>query len=301
MARKLSITNPGFHLVIFIDLLGQTNELDKFRRIPTNDEQRQEAIDAIRRTAGHVDLVRTILKDMIVDVGSRPPSEALLAQLPNDEARDSFRRVRALDIRQSGFSDCFATSVSLSDKGEKEGIARVAATVHSALLGTAAASLLALAHKIPMRGGVAISTAVNLYDTEVYGPALVDAYRLESKIAEYNRIVVGPTVLDYLNHLENVPQDNAFKQGARERARQCRETLICRAPDDDLPMLHMLSPEVLKLETNKQGTTWGDDLCRPAYDWARAEAQRFADDRNMALWSRYVRLLRYFDTYMPTK
>jgi hypothetical protein len=35
-----------------------------------------------------------------------------------------------------------------------------------------------------MRGGVAIGTAINLYDTEVYGPALVDAYRLESKVEE---------------------------------------------------------------------------------------------------------------------
>ena len=300
MSTKLPFHNVGFHLVIYVDLLGQTNELDKFRRMPTTEEERQAVVEAIKRTGGHVYLIRSMLKDLILDATSQPPSGATLAQLPNDEARESFKRARTFEIKQIGFSDCFVTSASLDDRGEAEGVTRVAATVYSALQGTAAAALLAAAHKIPMRGGVAIGTAVNIHDNEVYGPALADAYRLESKVAEYNRIVVSPTVFDFLNYLENLPQDTAFKQGASARARECREKLICFAPDDGLPMLHILSPEVLYLPTKTPGTSWGDDLCKPAYDWARSEAQRFADERNMTMWGRYVRLLRYLDAYMPT-
>jgi hypothetical protein len=299
MPTKLPLSNLGFHLVIYVDLLGQTNELEKFRRLPTNEAEKKAVAEAINRTAGRVHLVRSILKDLIMEVAKRPPSETVLAQLPNDEARASFKRARAFEVNQIGFSDCFVTSVFLHDKGEAEGNSRVAATVYAALQGTAAAALLAAANKIPMRGGVAIGTAVSLYDNEVYGPALVDAYQLESKIAEYNRVVVSPTVFDFLNYLEALPQDTAFGQGARERARECRELLICRAPDDELPMLHMLSPEVLNLPTSTPGESWGGSLCKPAYEWARVEAQRFADERNLTMWSRYVRLLRYFDTYMP--
>jgi hypothetical protein len=102
--------------------------------MPTTAEEKQAVVEAIQRTAGHV-LVRSMLTDLIGKVATRSPSEAVLAQLPNDAARDSFRRARAFDIKQVGFSDCFVTSVFLHDKGEVEGVARVAATLYSALQG----------------------------------------------------------------------------------------------------------------------------------------------------------------------
>lgn len=299
MSTNRLLQNPGFHLVVFVDLLGQTNELERFVRARTPEEQRA-AMEATVRTARQIDLVRTSLTGLIQEVASRPPSEAILAQLPNDEARESFKRFRRFDVKQIGFSDCFVTSAPLGDRNEVEGVASVAYTLYSVLLGTAAAALLAASYKIPMRGGIAIGIGGNPYDNEVYGPCLVDAYNLERKVAEYNRIVISPSVFDYLNHLEQLPQDNPFRKAASERARMCRERLICFAPDDELPMLHMLSPEVLNLPTNVPGKSWEDDgVCARAHDWARTEAQRFANERNMPMWGRYVRFLRYLDAHMP--
>src|SRR5437764_1496891 len=105
-------------------------------------------MDATIRTARQIELVRTSLAGLIQEVASRPPTEAILARLPNDEARESFKRLRAFDVKQIGFSDCFVTSAPLGDRNEVEGVGRVAYTLYSVLLGTAAASLLAAAHKI---------------------------------------------------------------------------------------------------------------------------------------------------------
>jgi hypothetical protein len=58
-----------------------------------------------------------------------------------------------------------------------------------------------------------------------------------------------PELLDYLGSVESLPESNPFYQMARDPARKCRD-LICWAPDDILPMVHMLSPEVMALPTS---------------------------------------------------
>src|SRR5262249_1938504 len=93
MSTNRLLQNPGFHLVVFVDLLGQTNELEKFIRPRTLEEQRA-GMEATVRTARQIDLVRTSLTGLIQEVASRPPSEAILAQLPNNEAGESFKRFR---------------------------------------------------------------------------------------------------------------------------------------------------------------------------------------------------------------
>jgi hypothetical protein len=63
-------------------------------------------------------------------------------------------------------------------------------------------------------------------------------------------------------------------------------------------MVHVLSPIVMNLPTSA-GTTW-EELRAPAREWVLAEVRRFADLKDYKHWGRYVRLLRYFETYEPT-
>lgn len=51
---------------------------------------------------------------------------------------------------------------------------------------------------ISIRGGVTIG-AINAGEFHVFGPAFIKAYKLESSIARYPRIIVDSTVLDFLN------------------------------------------------------------------------------------------------------
>jgi hypothetical protein len=207
--------------------------------------------------------------------------------------RESFLRFRSVRFNQVGFSDTFVVGVPLLERGQPEGAARAATAVWGALKCVSGISLVALSERIPLRGGLAVGTGVELFGKEVYGPALVDAYRIESKSAEYPRVVVDQSLFDYLAYLEQLPT-GSFNTAAAERARECRQ-LVCNAPDDGLPMLHFLSSAITSLPTSR-GTTW-EELREPASTWVHEQVERFAREGNTKLQERYARLARYFDTY----
>jgi hypothetical protein len=75
--------------------------------------------------------------------------------------------------------------------------------VWTVLVATAAMAFIATADQIPIRGAIAAGPALDLFKNEAYGPALLDAYRLETTVAEYNRIIVSVSLLEYLQYLEN--------------------------------------------------------------------------------------------------
>jgi hypothetical protein len=290
-----SLINFGLYLVVYIDLLVQANELQEIRRVPITDDEKHATEQVLQRTAWRVHMIRQCFNDLVADHRTQVYEERLAA-LP-EAARESYKRVREFEIRQIGFSDSFAISVPLHD-ASPEGLARAAWEVWLVLVGTAAICLLAMAQKIPLRGGITVGTGVDLFKNEAYGAALVDAHRLESTVAEYNRVVVGADLLDYLNALKGLSPDNPFHGMAREQAAKCFD-LICLAADDKLPMLHMLSREVLALPSHDHTGTW-EGLRAPARTWVEAEAHRFVEQRDYKLASRYHRLLAYFDASEPT-
>ena len=68
----------------------------------------------------------------------------------------------------------------------------------------------------------------------------------------------------------------------------CVVTSSLPAPDDGLPMLHLLSPSVLHTaELTKSATV--------AYEWVKRELERHQHAGNDKLTGRYLRLLQYFN------
>jgi hypothetical protein len=48
----------AYHLVAFVDLLGQGDELDKLTSLPRTEAAREQVKDVLRRTAGRVLAIR---------------------------------------------------------------------------------------------------------------------------------------------------------------------------------------------------------------------------------------------------
>lgn len=286
--KPRGVGNLEWHLVAYIDLLGQSNQLSRFR-MPTNETEAEQVNQAISQSALRVHWIRTIFEGFFDGLVRIAPET--IERVPADQ-RESFRRARSITLRQVGLSDSFVISTSLFGRGEVEGASRTAQATRSVLLGVAGVSLLALSRHIPLRGGITVGTGVELFDREVYGPALVDAYRLETELADYPRVVIGQGLFDYLTYLENLPPNTSFDVGAAATAKECRQ-LICAAPDDGQPMLHILSPVITTLPT-ATGGTW-DELRAGVVQWVHDEADRFAHERNEKLRNRYVRLSRYLD------
>lgn len=240
-------------------------------------------------------LVRNVRNSFAEYFRLRPdPYPASLAHLP-PEGREEFAQTQHLKVFQTGFSDSFVIGIPLTPhrrEDEPAVLARVVNDLHNALLALAYLSLEALRQGIPLRGGVDIGLGVEMFPNEVYGPALLSAYRLESQVAEYPRAAIGETLLEYLSFLERQPQDVPLNQFTASMVPHCRR-LICPSPDDGWPMLHFLSPVVMAAP--------GDVVTarHQAEAWVKDQAVRYRAERNSKLFTRYVRLIRYFQAYPP--
>jgi len=138
-----------------------------------------------------------------------------------------------------------------------------------------------------LRGGIDVGPGLDIDENEIYGAVLVHAHRLESKHAEYPRALIGEGLLRYLSALETSEDPGAWKGHSAERASACHK-IITRAPDDHLPMLHILAPEVLALGPHHH------ELPPKALQWAARERVSHAESNNTILMQRYDRLLKYF-------
>lgn len=284
-----SIRNYGLYLVAFIDLLGQRNEVDKLRPLSMKNDQER---------------IRNIVeKNVKTILDFRNDFEATFRAIFHDD--DAFREDFALGLegsqrdeflalteppplRQVGFSDCIVMAIPMYRRNFRE-IQNVKA-LHAALYGLAHVSLVSLSDGVPVRAGIQVQYAVELSSNEVYGEALVDAYVLESSVAEYPRTVIGRSLIDYLDQVERLPESE-YAERERDLVAECRK-LIIKAPDDGLPMLHILENGALEGNRSKAVTS---------YYWVQRRQREFQDAGNDKLAGRYHRLLLYFDTVLWNK
>jgi hypothetical protein len=163
--------------------------------------------------------------------------------------------------------------------------------IFTALFGVAGISLVALSHGIPLRAGLDIGLGLtNMFPNELYGPAMVKAYTLESKVARYPRAVLGSTLLDYLSVVEHLAPTDPVSKYAVLQAQDSRK-LVCTDPDDGQSMLHVLSPLLFELMPDYK------KYRGPAEAWVNEQALLFRKQKNDELAVRYSRLARYFGRY----
>jgi hypothetical protein len=278
----------GYFLVGYIDLLAQQNELMKLVALPNTPEQQDAVLAILRNTAGKVKWIREALATYFATAAG--VSSEVLESIPHAR-REEFIEFRSSDVRQVGFSDSFVISVPLAD--DRFGAAKNMSTVWSTLAGVASISLLALAAKIPLRGGIDVERGADVFPNEVYGPALVNAYQLESKVARYPRTVIGRGLLEYLASQRLRTVQSPWDQFTVTQAARCQQ-LICLAPDDQHPMLHMLAEQLRPVMA-----TFPDGPSK-AYSWVKGEAERFGSAGDNELADRYQMLARYFNAYGVT-
>lgn len=281
-------TRPNLHLsyylVAYIDLLGQSDELLKITHLPQNEEEEKAVLTAIKNSAIKVRAVRSAFGGLIKSA-AETTQEGLNAVVPEHHA--AFLSLRSIRVTHRGFSDSIVITVPLFAGEEPEGTARGVTGVWTVLFGIAGISLVALSLGVPMRAGIEVGLGLDVFEDEVYGPVIVDAYNLESMVADYPRSVIGPKLLNYLAEVRALPPRAPFSRYAIKQAADC-DLLIHKDPDDGRPMLHILSPALT--ETAPQLA----EFRAPAEAWIESQLRRFQDDGNEKLAGRYSRLVKYF-------
>jgi len=149
-----------------------------------------------------------------------------------------------------------------------------------------------LADGQPIRGGIDVAAGVAIEDGDLLGPALVNAYTLESKIADYPRIVVGRGVGTFCERmLDGVATDKGTQ--VDQRVAHIIRELICQAPDG-ASMIHVLGKRFREIGHRDLGLGMIDR----ANAFVNSEHERWRADgseRGHRLLAKYERLKGYFD------
>lgn len=285
MKKEAQVTY-GLYMIACFDVLGQSSKLlEMARRSP---ESREEALDGLQQTAGVVLGVRDIFENSISIAAE--PSE-FSASLPLDMREFLHAHTRPELIRW-GFSDTYVVAYPVMHRNGQEASSAVVAVLQT--MYTASMLWLAtLSVGHPLRGGIEIGLAVDIEPgKEVYGSALLEAHRLESRLAEYPRIVVGKGCIDFLRAAaEDGRQltDTSYKAAASS-AKSCLRML--REDNGQYAMLDSLGDEHLAIVKNVEGTR---EFFHNAQEQVRAQLDRASINKDSKLISRYERLLTYFN------
>lgn len=278
----------SYYAVAFVDLLGQSEALKRLKLRPETDDERRDAEDAMAKTGRLIRQMRNSFSELI-DRGKDVPLDGI-----PPERLEEFKKFSNPPLFQMGFSDSFVLALQLpTDIKDPVQIAQVANGVFLMLLGLAGTTLIATSSGVPLRGGVDINLGMDVFPNEVYGPALMNAYRLESEIAQYPRTVLGRNLLHFLYWLNQLKDDHPMLELAKRMGRRCNS--LMREDHDGHVMIHFLSPMLRDaLKTDDFDNRWAH-----ARAWTVDEIRRFSkagDDKHRA---RYIQLVRYLDAHRP--
>ena len=214
----------GFHVVAFIDLLGQRARLQTLQGLTPTTNRSDSRWRILDEGVDQIQLLRDAFIQAFEDAQS-PPS----GDVPKVHRR-RLHNLRRFKYSVRLFSDCVVISVPIHQEPPSS-LAVAAMGLFATLYSVAAVMLIGLCHGIPTRAGIDVGPGLaGVLDDEVYGPVFLNAYRLESKKAQYPRAIVGKGLLAYLDALERLGHEPDGERGlAATLARNCRTKLLCAA------------------------------------------------------------------------
>lgn len=188
----------GYYFVAAIDVLGQKRALQQFKDLPSTIEEKNDFVRVAKHTFGVVEGIRQSFK-LFYGVYSNTKRD-FNVDLTAEQEKHYRRMRRCGKLIFHGFSDTFFTFVPLGSETYFEATAAING-VTAGLKACSATMLHALAAGHALRGGIEAGLGAELKDGDIYGPGLSNAHYLESKVAQYPRIVIGNELVDYLNDL----------------------------------------------------------------------------------------------------
>ncbi|NQT21847.1 MAG: hypothetical protein HQ579_00230 [Candidatus Omnitrophica bacterium] len=287
--------NYYWYLLSFIDVLGQKEAFQGIENQPLTDNHPQ-LIEAHKQTAFFVETLRAGFKDFF---DAYTVEKEFLVKVPS-EKMDEFKAMLKSNLEHHRFSDSIQAYVCLhTDKYHSNAMNGVFGT----LLACGGMLLLSLASKKAFRAGIEVGLGTELDNGEIYGPVLYKAYELESKVAEYPRIVVGRELINYLTTLANasakIPEQTKEDfEWCKLMAMKCLKMIIRDL--DGVPILDYLGKDFLQsINENSEQAKKFEEVLSQAFQFVESEykKRKQVGDKKLAL--RYYLLLNYFKTKNP--
>lgn len=274
-----------YYLVVFIDILGQRENLRNIKSHPKNSQEKKHFDELLKNTVGKVITLRDAFDIFFKGAMSSIPNTSLVPP----EHRKAFLSSQKVDIHSYGISDSIIISVPLANEKENENCTPMNG-VYAAFVATACLGLSSFSQQIIWRAGLDVGICTQIKDMEIYGPALERAFYLESQLAEYPRFVIGDVLINYLSSINEQECKTPLGQVAKKLANFCREMIL--QDTDGRYMLDFLGKEAKEIS---DGAGIGVKNYTSARDFIISEYERCRKENNHKLASRYYRLMSYFD------
>jgi hypothetical protein len=277
------------YCVCFIDLLGQRNAAQGQGLLPrisseADDVAFQEVLS--RNIGGTLQLQKD--SEEMKEALSQDPNSPFRQDL-NDEERTTWDEIQLESVKTQYWSGGFVQFVCLGNQERKypaKGVFELFCTAgYFCLLG--------LVRRRPVRGAIGIAWGSEIRPGELYGPAIVRAYELESEVAQYPRIVIGQEVVKFLEAHKSNPEDGVVSRVNRSYAVSCLDLLA--QDDDGYWIIHYLGEHFRHAVTHVHH----DDLYQRARMFVVKQVQEHQRLQNSKLAFRYTQLLAYFDAHRP--
>lgn len=287
------------YIVAYIDVLGQKAELANLEKLLDNGERTGEPVLKAKRQT--IDVVKKIRKDFLMRWELRSDNKLNDPKYHDltTEQKSQFKTLKYGDIKFQYISDGIIIYAPLAIV---EGKQRVQ-DVMSMIANVAYLILSQFGRKVAIRGCIELGWAAKLdswtknkEDADIYGPVLTRVHYLESKVADYPRIIVGDRLIDYLklrSQLSNEEPRNPQDKLNKICEENCR-LLICEDTDG-----HFI---VDFLGEYMQGIIKSTDvlpLVKLGYQFVKQEYIRYKQARDSKMAFRYEHLMNYYLERLP--
>jgi hypothetical protein len=267
----------GFCCVALLDILGQRRKLRQLPRIPSADESTKRILS---ETAGEVLRLRGRLESSFEEFRRET---GILKTLPK-EVQDRMQAAKQ-SVKFRYFSDLIVMEISFW--GDKEQLAPMTG-VYSCIGACSVLHALSLASKNPIRGGINVGPGLEIAKDEIYGLVSVDAYDLESELADYPRILVGEDLSSYLNVIESNTSPTPEGRIAKQLAAKCKRMIV--TDTDGFSMLDFLGEEIIEWTPDQKAR---QHLLEKINVYISEQVRTAQAERNYKHLSRYFRLGAY--------
>lgn len=278
----------GFHVVAFLDILGQREAFKGLQGVPRTPAEEALLIDVLKQTVAFVPKFRSGFQDIFKTYSESSGKEL---ELPA-EFRDEFLRMRRSSIKLHGLSDAVVAWSSLMESDQCGALN----SLYGILMASAGMFILSLACKHAIRGGIELDGAITIEpeSLEIYGPALAKAYELESRQARHPRILVGDGVMKYLSEMRALEPRDRIATHNKHMAELCLKLIA--SDGDGKFIVDYLGTHILSTASDALPK---DKVLIPARQFVADELERWRCAGDDKLAERYDKVLIYFNQRMP--
>ena len=276
----------GFYAVAFLDLLGHGQILKALDALPEKDDPASIASfqSQVQLAFGTINSMQRSVARFFEGYKQGPPSSINLPGMT-----ELCEQTQLPPVKFQRFSDGLVLFVALARSDNTSAQNGV-----YALLGACATNMMvSLAAGKPIRGGIDVGLGMEMNENEIYGAVVAKAYELEHAVAQMPRIVIGNSMINFLNtSADIVPKTN--RDRVNQGIAKVSLAILC-ADVDGHPILDYLGVPFRRHFAAQEATA---HTVIKAHEFVVAQTEYWAREKNTKLAIRYALLRDYFDARM---